>query len=59
MKTKKTEKPSYRECAQDLRKLRSRQKVGHKQTLLIAILELEKLARQEEAKCSCKCGKKK
>jgi len=57
---KKTEKPTYRECAKDLRKLRSRSKVGHQKTLLIAILELEKLARAEEAKanhCKCRCHK--
>ena len=45
----KKEKLTYRECAKDLRKLRSRSKVGHQKTLMIAILELEKLARDEES----------
>ena len=58
----KQEKLTYRECAKDLRKLRNVKKLGHQKTLMIAILELEKLARAEEAKaksCSCSCGKKK
>ena len=63
----KSTKPTYREVAKDLRKLRSRSKVGHQQTLMIAILELEKLARAEEERelislakanhCKCRCHK--
>ena len=61
MKSKEV-KLTYRECAKDLRKLRNVKKLGHQKTLMIAILELEKLARAEEAKakvCKCSCGKKK
>ena len=57
----KQEKLTYREVAKDLRKLRNVKKVGHQKTLMIAILELEKLARAEEAKtksCKCSCVKK-
>lgn len=53
-------KLTYRECAKGLKQL-LKFRYGHKRELTTAILELEKLARAEEAKakvCSCSCGKK-